>query len=55
MSPPHPLERLASTPVPLNTFKPGAYPIREAEPLRPPLAYVDGWYNDLRTRRTLFH
>ena len=66
MPPPHPLEGIASTQVPVTPSEPDCYPIKEAGPLRPPLAYVDvylddfikavqGWYNALRTRRTLFH
>jgi hypothetical protein len=64
--PPHPLEEVASTPVPLVPSPPDPFPIHEAGPIRPPLAYVDvyvddfikaaqGWFNCLRVRRTTFH
>ena len=63
---PHPMEQLASKSVPLDPFTPDQYPIKEAGPLRRPLAYVDvyvddflklcqGWYNSLRVRRATFH
>ena len=66
MPPSHPLETLASTPVPIVPSQPDPFRFKEAGPIRPPLAYVDvylddfikvvqGWYNALRTRRTLFH
>jgi len=60
------LEEVASTPVPLVPSPPDPFPIHEAGPIRPPLAYVDvyvddfikaaqGWFNCLRVRRTTFH
>ena len=66
MPPSHPLETLASTPVPIVPSQPDPFRFKEAGPISPPLAYVDvylddfikvvqGWYNALRTRRTLFH
>jgi len=66
MPPPHPLEGLASSQVPLAPSPPDLFPIHEAGPIRPPLAYVDvfvddfikavqGWFNCIRVRRTTFH
>jgi len=66
MPPPHPLEGLASSQVPLTPSPPDLFPIHEAGPIRPPLAYVDvfvddfikavqGWFNCIRVRRTTFH
>ena len=63
----HPLETLASTPVPIA--EPEAtdhFRVQDTGPLRPPLAYVDvyvddfvklaqGWSNALRVRRNTFH
>ena len=63
----HPLETLASTPVPVP--EPAAtdlFRVQDTGPLRPPLAYVDvyvddfvklaqGWSNTLRVRRNTFH
>ena len=66
MPPPHPLESIASSPVPLTTSIPEQHPFLDTGPFRPPLAYVDvyvddfvkaaqGWFNCLRTRRATFH
>jgi len=66
MPPPHPLEGLASSQVPLTPSPPDLFPIHETGPIRPPLAYVDvfvddfikavqGWFNCIRVRRTTFH
>ena len=60
MPPPHPLESIASSPVPLTTSIPEQHPFLDTGPFRPPLAYVDvyvddfikaaqGWFNCLRT------
>ena len=60
MPPPHPLEPIASSPVPLLPSQHDRFPFKEAGPLRPPLAYIDvylddfiqvvqGWYNAIRT------
>jgi hypothetical protein len=66
MPPPHPLESIASSPVPLTTSIPEQHPFLDTSPFRPPLAYVDvyvddfvkaaqGWFNCLHTRRATFH
>jgi len=58
MPPPHPMEPLASRPIPLSPFTPDPFPIRDTGPIRRPLAYVDvyvddflklcqGWYNSI--------
>ena len=67
MPPPHPFETLASTQValeePLATDR---FPLRDAGPIRPPLAYVDvyvddfiklaqGFHNSMRVRRHTYH
>ena len=63
----HPLEPLASTPVPLDQPQAtDSFHTQDTGPLRPPLAYVDvyvddfiklaqGWSNALRVRRSTFH
>ena len=66
MPPPHPLETKASTYVPIMPSQPDPFPLKEAGPMRPKLAYVDayvddfvkavqGWYNAMRVRRHTFH
>ena len=67
MPSPHPFERLASTSIPVaNPMSTDAFPLQEAGPLRPPLAYVDvyvddfiklvqGCINALRVRRHTYH
>ena len=66
MPAPHPLESKASTYVPIVPSAPDPFPLKEAGPLRPKLAYVDvyvddfvklaqGWLNALRVRRHTFH
>ena len=66
MPPPHPLESKASTFTPLTPSSPDPFPLKEAGPVRPKLAYVDvyvddfvklaqGWYNAMRVRRHTFH
>ena len=67
MPPPHPLESKASTAAPAITPSvPDPFPLKEAGPIRPRLAYVDvyvddfvklvqGWYNAMRVRRHTFH
>ena len=66
MPPPHPLESLASTYIPIEPSVPDPFPLKEAGPIRPKLAYVDvyvddfvkmvqGWFNAMRVRRHTFH
>jgi len=42
----HPLEGPASLQVPLEPSAPDQFPIHEAGPIRPPLAYVDVFVDD---------
>ena len=66
MPPPHHLESKASTYFPPTPTAPDPFPLKEAGPMRPKLAYVDvyvddfvklvqGWYNATRVRRHTFH
>ena len=65
-APPHHLESKASTYFPPTPTAPDPFPLKEAGPIRPKLAYVDvyvddfvklvqGWYNAMQGRRHTFH
>ena len=46
MPPPHPLESMASSPMPLSTSIPEQHPFLDTGPSRPPLVYVDVYVDD---------